>query len=204
MKKNKPKQISYMQMYYLRNKEKMLKQNKKRYETKKEEILMKCREYRLKNIVSIREKDRERKRHTTEKRKQYVREYSKRPEVQIKRKKYRKTFKQSDKGKLHNIISNWKRLNRIKQTNTKIRLTRKELENIKQNYLYCVYCGSKNNLTFEHTTPVSKQGEHSVHNVVRACIKCNLTKGNKTLEEWFKTEYCQQKNINFDTFKKVI
>jgi len=43
----------------------------------------------------------------------------------------------------------------------------------------CQYCGSRDELTFDHVIPRSKGGLTSWENVVAACSGCNLTKGDK-------------------------
>ena len=43
----------------------------------------------------------------------------------------------------------------------------------------CQYCGSPNDLTFDHVIPRSKGGLTTWENVVAACSPCNLRKGNK-------------------------
>jgi 5-methylcytosine-specific restriction endonuclease McrA len=43
----------------------------------------------------------------------------------------------------------------------------------------CQYCGSHEELTFDHVIPRSKGGLTSWENVVAACSACNLTKGDK-------------------------
>jgi 5-methylcytosine-specific restriction endonuclease McrA len=43
----------------------------------------------------------------------------------------------------------------------------------------CQYCGSRDELTFDHVVPRSKGGTTSWENVVAACSSCNLTKGDK-------------------------
>lgn len=47
----------------------------------------------------------------------------------------------------------------------------------------CSYCGSKENLTIDHITPSSRGGEDTWENLVSACEKCNVLKGNRTPEE---------------------
>lgn len=47
----------------------------------------------------------------------------------------------------------------------------------------CVYCGSKKELTIDHVIPRSKGGRNTWTNLVTCCQKCNLKKGDKTLEE---------------------
>lgn len=43
----------------------------------------------------------------------------------------------------------------------------------------CQYCGSPDELTFDHVLPRSKGGLTTWQNVVAACSPCNLRKGNK-------------------------
>jgi len=49
----------------------------------------------------------------------------------------------------------------------------------------CQYCNTKisDNLTIDHVVPKSKGGKTIWTNVVTCCKKCNLKKGNKTLQE---------------------
>lgn len=49
---------------------------------------------------------------------------------------------------------------------------------------HCTYCSKEARLTLDHVIPLSKGGKHSKDNVVPACLRCNSSKGNKTLEEW--------------------
>ncbi|MEY9281020.1 5-methylcytosine-specific restriction endonuclease McrA [Bradyrhizobium yuanmingense] len=44
----------------------------------------------------------------------------------------------------------------------------------------CQYCGSPEDLTFDHIIPRSKGGQTTWENVVAACSPCNLRKGNLT------------------------
>jgi 5-methylcytosine-specific restriction endonuclease McrA len=54
----------------------------------------------------------------------------------------------------------------------------------------CFYCREPINLFdrssfhLEHVIPLSRGGLHCVSNVVLACPPCNLSKKNKTIEEW--------------------
>ena len=43
----------------------------------------------------------------------------------------------------------------------------------------CQYCGSGDDLTFDHVIPRSKGGRTTWQNVTTACAPCNLRKGNK-------------------------
>jgi 5-methylcytosine-specific restriction endonuclease McrA len=43
----------------------------------------------------------------------------------------------------------------------------------------CQYCGSKDDLTFDHLVPRSRGGQTRWDNVTTACAPCNLAKGGK-------------------------
>ena len=47
----------------------------------------------------------------------------------------------------------------------------------------CQYCGSKDDLTFDHVIPRSRGGHTTWENVVTACSGCNLKKGGKLPQE---------------------
>ena len=47
----------------------------------------------------------------------------------------------------------------------------------------CQYCGSPEELTFDHVIPRSKGGRTSWENIVTACAPCNLSKGGRTPKE---------------------
>jgi 5-methylcytosine-specific restriction endonuclease McrA len=47
----------------------------------------------------------------------------------------------------------------------------------------CQYCGSKDDLTFDHLIPRSRGGQTRWDNVVAACAPCNLEKGGAMPDE---------------------
>ncbi len=47
----------------------------------------------------------------------------------------------------------------------------------------CVYCGSPEDLTFDHVIPRSKGGRTSWENIVAACSPCNLRKGGRMAQD---------------------
>lgn len=49
----------------------------------------------------------------------------------------------------------------------------------------CIYCGEKKELHFDHLIPKSKGGPDNIHNQVLACRKCNTSKSNKDIFEWY-------------------
>lgn len=63
----------------------------------------------------------------------------------------------------------------------KIVLSRRNI--MKRDRHTCQYCGTKSDLTLDHVLPRSRGGEDSWENLVTACNKCNVKKGNRTPDE---------------------
>ncbi len=47
----------------------------------------------------------------------------------------------------------------------------------------CLACGNKN-VIIEHNVPLSKGGDHGMHNLQSLCTPCNVSKGKFTIDEW--------------------
>ncbi len=70
----------------------------------------------------------------------------------------------------------------IKMPHKSIPLTRKNL--MHRDKYTCQYCGKTGgDLTIDHIMPKSRGGKDEWENVVIACLRCNVTKGNRTPEE---------------------
>jgi 5-methylcytosine-specific restriction endonuclease McrA len=48
----------------------------------------------------------------------------------------------------------------------------------------CAYCGSAENITRDHMTPIARGGRDEPDNVVPACRSCNSQKGARTVDEY--------------------
>jgi hypothetical protein len=80
------------------------------------------------------------------------------------------------------IVNRYKALDsgKIKMSSI-LREDQQQLKNKK----ICIYCGSKTHLSYDHIIPKSKGGPDNIHNQVLSCKKCNSSKGNKDIFEWF-------------------
>ncbi len=58
--------------------------------------------------------------------------------------------------------------------------------------LSCVYCGAPADC-FDHVIPRSRGGSDDADNIVPACVSCNSSKGNRTLEQFQWTRMRQEK-----------
>ena len=58
--------------------------------------------------------------------------------------------------------------------------TSEQWEFIKQQYDHkCYYCGKKKKLTIDHITALVNGGNHTMSNIVPACLQCNSSKHTK-------------------------
>ncbi len=75
----------------------------------------------------------------------------------------------------------------------------------------CVYCG----IAFDGCPARRGDGpswEHIVNdlsivtreNIVRCCISCNSSKGNRTLVDWLSSDYCATRSISADSVAPVV
>ncbi len=69
-----------------------------------------------------------------------------------------------------------------------IKMPFKEIPMTRKNVMHrdnhtCQYCGRKADLTIDHVIPRSKGGKDTWDNVVIACLRCNVTKGDRTPAE---------------------
>ncbi|MEO1761461.1 MAG: HNH endonuclease [Rivularia sp. (in: cyanobacteria)] len=70
-----------------------------------------------------------------------------------------------------------------------VRVPYKEIPLTRRNILHrdghtCQYCGYKgDDLTLDHVIPRSRRGGDSWENIVTACVRCNVKKGNRTPKE---------------------
>jgi 5-methylcytosine-specific restriction endonuclease McrA len=85
-----------------------------------------------------------------------------------------------------------------------IPLTRRNVMH-RDNYA-CQYCPRRSDLTIDHVMPRSRGGKDTWDNVVVACLRCNVTKGNKTPAEAgmvLKKKPCSPFNfVNFELSKQ--
>lgn len=70
-----------------------------------------------------------------------------------------------------------------------VRVPYKEIPLTRRNLLHrddhrCQYCGNARDLlTLDHVLPRSRGGKDTWENIVTACVRCNVKKGNRTPEE---------------------
>ncbi len=83
-------------------------------------------------------------------------------------------------------------------------LTRRNI--LERDQHICQYCRAKNGqLTLDHIIPRSRGGQDTWENLVAACVRCNVKKGNRTPKEANMTLLCKPRRpystINFEIVK---
>jgi hypothetical protein len=82
--------------------------------------------------------------------------------------KYYQKLPQNNEGRLS--ASRWQKVKR---------------QILKRDNYTCQYCGSKKKpLHCDHIMPISRGGSNDPSNLIAACQRCNLSKHDKTLQEW--------------------
>ena len=76
--------------------------------------------------------------------------------------------------------------NTIRRSGRPWRRLREEI--LKRDARICFYCGSAEASTVDHVTPLSKGGTDSPANLVACCKRCNLRKGEKTGDEFIRSQ----------------
>ena len=71
--------------------------------------------------------------------------------------------------------------NYIRIPYTKVVLSRRNI--MRRDKFSCQYCAKKSDRTIDHVLPKSRGGKDQWENLVTACEKCNVKKGNKTPQE---------------------
>jgi 5-methylcytosine-specific restriction endonuclease McrA len=208
-KKNREKNPNYMKEYYKKNKEKLLEQQKQYYEKHREEYLSRFNEYGKKYYADNIEKIKKYREKWVRENPNYFKEYHKKckpaklkyySENRERILKVKKVWRSKDEVKQRESQRQRERYKDEKHRTIRLLLNQKrrslageksltvdEWEALKVEFNNCcAYCGRKEKLTQDHIMPISKGGTYSKGNIVPACGKCNSSKNNKGLEDWYK------------------
>lgn len=140
--------------------------------------------------------------------KEYGKEYSKRPEVVLRRKKkqnsqehkertkvYNEKYFKSEKGKLWAFNMNHRRRERMGRGKG---VTLKEYREIWEKYNYkCSCCYTDQKITNDHIIPLAKGGFHEKDNIQLLCNRCNWIKGAKIISLEELRGLIQQRCLNY-------
>ena len=160
--KNREKVRAYLKQYYQERKELLAARSNQYYHTNRSDCLTKQREYRVKNLATIRQKDLVRGRA----------KYRKNPQATLQRlRKWRK--ENPGKFRVQAIRSAAVRRGRTGPGNFNSELLAQKLDYFDHQ---CVYCRKKGRLQWDHVKPLAKGGANLLCNLVPACGSCNAKK----------------------------
>lgn len=92
-------------------------------------------------------------------------------------------YNQSSKGQMRVKRGNYNR--RIRINTARIYYSAEELRNRFNHFgNRCVYCGGEYQ-SIDHVIPLSDGGYDAIYNLVPACIRCNSSKNNHALQDWY-------------------
>ncbi len=162
-----------------KNLEKARAKDRARYQKDKEKRLKATGEYAKRNILKTREYKRNWKLRNPKK----TREANQRFWKSENRKKQQAQYRQRPEVKLRSIHKEHRR--RAAKLNCERPATALQLTALKQSVRNCYYCGVEHpKMHFEHMIPLVRGGSHAIENIVMSCPTCNLTKHDKTPEEF--------------------
>ena len=184
-KNNKLKLYEYKKEYNEKNCEKIKQNRKKYYDKNRIKILEQKKEYYDNNKDSIKEKAIKAYYSNIKEHKERNKQYriKNREEILDKKRKYNKTYN----AKLSSLNSKNKRRSIIKKGN----INTEDLKKLYRDTKNCYWCGDKlknGNIHLDHYIPLSKNGTHTIDNIVLSCPDCNMSKYNKDPLEFAQTK----------------
>lgn len=184
---------SYMKKYGEENKEKI----KERYQENKEQ----AKQYYQENRERVKEYYQENR----EKILEYNREYNKKNKERTKKRD--KEWREKNRERWLILARAGVEKRRAKMSSLPHTLTIEDWEGTLEFFDYsCAYCGvSQEELEYslhqEHIIPVSEGGGYTADNIIPSCKTCNLSKGAKELEEWYKSrDYYDEEKMSKVTY----
>lgn len=167
---NKAERNAYMAQRYIDNKEEILERNKKWREANPEKKKAVDKRYRLRHPDRVNARSR-----------------AWREANLARQEELTKVWREANPDRAKAIATNARHRRRVHLKHAVKDLTPTQwLETIKYFADECAYCGSKLELTQDHVVPVSDGGDHTMGNVIPACISCNSYKHARPMEIWFR------------------
>lgn len=199
------KTLEYQKRYRGQHREQIRERSRQYYWEHREERLQKSREYRRKNAEEIARRNREyRRKHPEIKRQQDKRYYQRHREQILQRHvEYRREHNEQMKQIYQRYYQahkesyySYRAARRSLEEAAYLNLTPEQRAAIREIYrraredpdVRCYICGRKipmGHRHVDHIIPLSRGGRHEPSNLAIACDKCNLSKGDKLLDEAF-------------------
>ena len=128
-------------------------------------------------------------------------EVQRRCESSAKTKEVRRRYRSSERGREVKRLGVARRYAR-KRNNLVIPYTPDDIQKIKEFFdNCCAYCGVslEKGCQIDHVVPIAKGGADAIFNLVPACPRCNNSKNDRLLEEW----YCQQEFFSVERLIRI-
>lgn len=166
-----------MRQYYLKNKEKILEQQRQHYQENKDKKLEQQKQYYQNNKEKLLKQKNQYKQEHKEKIKQY---YQNNKEKLLEK---QKQYYYTQFGRANNLLNSYRREDKIHNRGECILTTKWIIDNIFTSK--CIYCG-KDDWTELGCDRINNDLPHTPDNVVCSCGECNNERGTKSFEEFLK------------------
>jgi hypothetical protein len=206
---------AYKKKYYQENSEKVKARHKKYYQENLEKVRARVKKYREENSEEIKayskkyrednpEKVKARKKKYYQENLEKVKAYKKKyyqensEKVRARKKKYRQENLEKVRARVKKYRQENPEKRRLARAKRRAQKINTQVEDITDKLLNehwvknnidperCHYCDEGLYEHLEHCIPLSRGGTHTKENLVPSCAPCNLSKGNKTPDEWDK------------------
>lgn len=202
--KHREKHLEYKSIDYAENRDKYRERGRKSYQKFREKRLKRQKEYYEENKERIEEYRKEYYEKNKERILSKLREkyYADVERTRAMKRVVNNRYSKTEKGRHNSLKHSYKRRYRLSKAENTITLREWE-GTVKYFGGLCAYCGDvPEDLHRDHVIPVSKGGGNVLGNLVISCSTCNLSKGSKDLDEWYKEyerfdEYRYQRLIEF-------
>jgi len=128
-------------------------------------------------------------------------EVQRRCESSAKMQQVRRRYRSSQRGKEVKRLG-VARYNARKRNNLVIPYTPDDIQKIKEFFdTCCAYCGVplQTDCQIDHVVPIAKGGADAIFNLVPACPRCNNSKNDRLLDEW----YCKQEFFSLERLIRI-
>lgn len=156
----------YKHQWYLKNRERLLKEAKEYRETHKEEIAACKKDWAVRNKEHVNEKNRNYALANPDKRQKWLDKYN-----------------QSPKGKYTRLYSGYCRFDRKRFGTDEHTITKEQIKELIEGVHKCTFCGETDwrKLGLDR---IDNNKPHTIDNVHVCCWHCNITRQGRTFEEY--------------------
>lgn len=182
---NKARIAAREKLYWAQHPEKYKAKELRHREKRKPKVKLYKKAYRLKNLAECRRKNREWQQCQRLHRREYMRRYYEKHGEKMRKRTLAWYHRNPGKHSVSVVKRRRKTAECPLHEVAVINAWMKEVRS--KEFARCYWCGTKvrgSDIHFDHVTPLSKGGTHSIGNLCASCSECNLTKHARLVTDW--------------------